>query len=290
VESDSAGTSQATGTGREGDAEPLQETNARLVDSLQELQRERAGDALERVLAEVDRGISGMLTYVEDLRRTREKLVQGVQSVADRLADIDTRAVLGPAPAQPVSMVEPSVKPPAQPPAQPVSMAEPPAQPVSVAEPSVEPPAQPSAQPLSTAQPDSMVEPAAEEIGDRSRPEAGPERAVESAEPDPVEETPEKVGAGEEVTEEIRPVDLVVHGCKSFELVGKVQVGVSGLAEVEGLRVERFHRGSVYMTVSPRGGDVLEDLAEAVGGLEIDGQLLQIVKSGEGRIEAKFPG
>jgi hypothetical protein len=55
----------------------MRETRSRLVDSLQGLQRERAGDALESVLVEVDRTIGEMLAYVEDLRRTRGQLARG---------------------------------------------------------------------------------------------------------------------------------------------------------------------------------------------------------------------
>ncbi len=65
------GTGQLRGGGPEGDAETLRETIARLAETPRQLLRERAGDGLEGVLAEVDRPIGGMLTYVEDLRRTR---------------------------------------------------------------------------------------------------------------------------------------------------------------------------------------------------------------------------
>ncbi len=234
----------AQGLGSAADMEALQETNVRLVDTLQQLQRERAGDALEGVLAEVDRTISGMLTYVEDLRRTREKLVRGVQSVADRLAEIDTRAVLGPGePVQP-----------------PGAGMEAQAQPVYEQQSAVIEPAIPSApaQPVYEEQP-AIVEPTSTS-------------AEESSE--------------DERRETSLPVDLVVHGCKNFELVGKLQAKVSGLAVVESMRVRRFHRGSLYMTVSHGAGD----LAEALGGLDVGGKRLRVLENGAGRIEATFTG
>ena len=271
--------------------EALQETNARLVDTLQELQRERAGDALEGVLAEVDRTISGMLTYVEDLRRTREQLVRGVQSVADRLAEIDTRAVLGSGGS---------------------SQPERPADPVSVptaettdatAEAETErefsaavdipdilrpEPAQPASAP--TAETGAMVEETVQGPGGVEsvmRVSPGGPRAA----PEPVEEpSPGRVEPAvrreDERAESVLPVDLVVHGCRSFELVGKLQARVLGLAVVQSMRVRRFHRGSLYITVSHRGGD----LADEIAGLEIDGKRLRILESGKGRIEATFPG
>ncbi len=61
---------------------------------------------------------------------------------------------------------------------------------------------------------------------------------------------------------------------------------MSGLAVVESMRVRRFHRGSLYMTVSHGAGD----LAGALGSLEVDGKRLRILESGAGRIEATFPG
>ena len=313
-----AGMSAAQGTGAEGEVDSLRETNARLVDTLQQLQRERAGDALEGVLAEVDRAIGGMLTYVEDLRRTREKLVRGVGSVADRLAEIDTRAVLGPIQSvyeEQSTTVEPergsaegtemeadaaaaAAEAPAQPTTQPVYVEQP-----TTVEPergSAEGTAQPPTQSVYVEQP-TKVEPgsaqveAGADVADVIRPEAEPEAESAAAqrvhEEEPAMVEPTSADDAEESGEDERrgtslPVDLVVHGCRNFELVGKLQAKVSGLAVVESMRVRRFHRGSLYMMVSHGA----RDLPGALGSLEVDGKRLRILESGAGRIEATFPG
>ena len=267
-----AGMSEAQGAGSEREVDSLRETNARLVDTLQQLQRERAGDALEGVLAEVDRAIGGMLTYVEDLRRTREKLVRGVGSVADRLAEIDTRSVLGSGDAartqsvyeEPVAGV--GTEAPTQSPAQPVY-----------------------AEQSTKVEPTSAQVDAEEDVSNIIRPEAEPVGESAATGLDEME-SPGAEAAEDERTRPSLPVDLVVHGCKNFELVGKLQAKVSGLAVVESMRVRRFHRGSLYMTVSHGAGDLAEGLIEALAGLEVDGKWLRILESGAGRIEATFPG
>jgi hypothetical protein len=273
-----AGMSEAQGAGSEREVDSLRETNARLVDTLQQLQRERAGDALEGVLAEVDRAIGGMLTYVEDLRRTREKLVRGVGSVADRLAEIDTRSVLGSGDAARTQS----------------GYEEPVAGVGSEAERDVEAPTQSPAQPVYAEQ-STKVEPtsaqvdAEEDVSNIIRPEAEPVGESAATGLDEME-SPGAEAAEDERTRPSLPVDLVVHGCKNFELVGKLQAKVSGLAVVESMRVRRFHRGSLYMTVSHGAGDLAEGLIEALAGLEVDGKWLRILESGAGRIEATFPG
>ena len=302
-----AGTSEAQGAGAEGEVDSLRETNARLVDTLQQLQRERAGDALEGVLAEVDRAIGGMLTYVEDLRRTREKLVRGVGSVADRLAEIDARSVLGSArpPTESVHEERSTTVEPTSAAGEGTEMeadveatgapAQPLAQPASVEQPTMVEPTGAQVEGEADVEPPSGQAEAGADVSELLRPEAEPEAEPAPAQPvyeeEPAMVEPTSAGDAEESGKDERrgtglPVDLVVHGCKNFELVGKLQAKVSGLAVVESMRVRRFHRGSLYMTVSHGAGD----LAGALGSLEVDGKRLRILESGAGRIEATFPG
>jgi hypothetical protein len=461
-ETDPGGPPRANVSAPEAALDSMRETRSRLVDSLQDLQRERAGDALESVLVEVDRTLGEMLAYVEDLRRTREQVVRGVESVADRLAEIDTRTLLSAAreahlpaagpetpPAAPPeaptesdtpSPVEPFVAAaapaagsgaaptettaapthePVDPPTVPeevespeiqfapteaappverfVATAAPAAEPVEAArapvEPSAatvsppndpdeveveEPPVEQFAATVSPPNvPDELEPPEGEFAPIRSVPppvdafativdppagrdeieaegppvnpfavafdppaipdevetSEGEDRTAESESPpvesfaatdDPptvpdeieAEETPVEPFAvasdpptfsdepqsseGEDRTAEsdsppvepsaeapapADPIDLVVHGCGTFELVGRLQEALTALPVVRGLRVRRFHRGSLYITVPVDGGA----LTAAMDGLFVDGRRLHIMESGDGRIEATFP-
>ena len=240
----------------------LQATNAKLVDTLQQLQRERAGDALEGVLGEVDRTISGMLTYVEDLRRTREKLVRGVQSVADRLAEIDSRAVLGTG----TGTGQPSSE-----------GAEGPQEDVLAA--------------TTTAVdlPDIVV--GSDALISDDRPPGGPDDGIHSADDlsNLASETQESRLSGgtdnaDDSVQATQVTELIVHGCTNLGLVAKLQATLSSLDVVQSLRIRQFHRETLMSTVA----HCSDQLANEVAGLEIDGRRLSIVSGGDSRIEASF--
>lgn len=80
-------------------------------------------------------------------------------------------------------------------------------------------------------------------------------------------------------------IDVVVHGCTSFNLVGRLQDALRTLPMLEGLRVRRFHRGSLFLTISYVGGA----LDDEIGKIDVGGRRLRILKSTPDRIEATFP-
>jgi hypothetical protein len=259
----SDGSGQTESFGANHDIESLQATNAKLVDTLQQLQRERAGDALEGVLGEVDRTISGMLTYVEDLRRTREKLVRGVQSVADRLAEIDRRAVLGVGSGPEQSGTEPS------------EHLDQNASTIAVN--SVDLPdvaTEASAAVGSAAGSSEALAGGIQLTGDLNNLDAGTEDHPASGDPHNVDDSIQTP----EVTE------LVVHGCTNLGLVTRLQATLSSLDVVESLRIRQFHRETLFSTVAHYSGQFADEIA----GLEVEGRRLSVIGGGEGRIEASF--
>lgn len=249
----------------EDDIESLQATNARLVDTLQQLQRERAGDALEGVLGEVDRTISGMLTYVEDLRRTREKLVRGVQSVADRLAEIDRRAVLGDrsgteeAGADGSDHLDQNAS---------TIAAD------AVVLPNVVPEASGFVDSADKGQSDTFPGGIESSEGRSNVESESDEQSLSSGN---AHSTDDSVHTAE-------VIELVVHGCTDLGLVTKLQATLSSLDVVEGLRVREFYRETLFSTISHSSDQFADDIA----GLEVEGRRLSVIGGGSGRIEASF--
>jgi hypothetical protein len=77
---------------------------------------------------------------------------------------------------------------------------------------------------------------------------------------------------------------FVVHGFESFIVVTRLLKALDAVTEVSAVRVRRFHRGTLDLTVEHPG---IRSLGEQLGRLSGEGFELTLLETRDGRVEAE---
>jgi hypothetical protein len=154
--------------------------------------------------------------------------------------------------------------------ATPPSPAETPAAAASVASPAPPTEATPQPEAAARAEPPEVEAPA--EPADLSKPPTEPELD----QPQPLDQTADLIG---------EQTNLVVYGFESFSTVSWFLRAVQGIDEVRGVRVRRFHRGTLHVMIEHEGVGSLDDKLGRIGSAEYS---LNLLNAGTGRVEAQL--